>query len=29
MIDYGGGIIGVYGNLFVIKVNLNLKVSLG
>ena len=29
MIDYGGGIIGVYGNLLAIKVNLNSKVSSG
>lgn len=29
MIDYGGGIIGVYGNLLAIKVNINSKVSLG
>ena len=29
MIDYGGGIIGVYGNLLAIKVNINSKVSSG
>lgn len=29
MIDYGGGIIGVYGNLLAVKVNLNSKVSSG
>ena len=29
MIDYGGGIIGVYGNLLAIKVGLNSKVSAG
>lgn len=29
MIDYGGGIIGVYGNLLAVKVNLNSRVSSG
>ena len=29
MIDYGGGIIGVYGNLLAVKVSLNSKVSSG
>ncbi|WP_294728415.1 murein hydrolase activator EnvC [uncultured Fusobacterium sp.] len=29
MIDYGGGIIGVYGNLLAIKIGLNSKVSAG
>ena len=29
MIDYGGGIIGVYGNLLAIKVNINSKISSG
>ena len=29
MIDYGGGIIGVYGNLLAIKVGLNSRVSVG